>query len=804
MKKAYRVFRLIGLAIILLGSVQLFAQQCMLKGRLVTNDGNAAADVNVIIKEIKRGAISADDGSFKFANVPAGHYTLIISSIGLQTIQKTVYCGPNQVYELNFTLHENQDELREVIITGSKGLNEKIVTAGKIPINPMDLPQSIIVIGRSILERQQTLRLSDVLMNVNGVYVYGTTGGGQEEIGGRGYAFNSSNTFKNGVRFNNGVMPEISGMEKVEVMKGSSAILFGNVAAGGILNLITKKPKFERGGEISFRASSYDLYKPAIDLYGPITKIIAFRVNGTFEKANSFRDNVSSKRYYVNPSFHLKPGKKTDVLIEADYLQDDRTSDFGIAAIDYTIANIPRSRFLGAHWSYYDTKQATVTATTSHELNSKWKLNNILSFQQSNIDLFGTTRPNASGQMVKPNGDWVRGLQRTGTNEKYYLAQIDLTGQFNTGKVHHNLLVGADADKYITKANAFNYLNPAIGNKNIYDTINVLDPSKFIQRVDIPEMTAATLTHTPVKRLGLYMQDLVQIFQKLKVLGALRFSYQESGAGYIYNYQNKTTTAVDKLTDGAFSPKVGIVYQPSKSVSLFSSYSNSFTLNSGSDVHLNPLPPSYINQYEVGIKIGLFRKLLSANATAYQIINSNLAQISLTDASGNANNNANIKELAGQVTSKGVEIDVMSKSINGFSFIGGYSFNETKYTKSNTYVVGSKLRYNPQHTANASVFYNVSGRSVLKGMTAGVLGYYVGERVAGRSTRIQVPNDTYKLMPLPDYFQFDASLGYSMRNLSLRMKLSNIFNQLSYYVHDDNSVNPIAPRQLSISAAMKL
>src|SRR4051812_18161780 len=221
MKKAYPEFRLIGLAIILLGSVQLFGQQCILKGRLVTNDGNAAADVNVIIKEIKRGAISADDGSFKFTNVPAGLYTLIISSIGLQTVQKSLYCGPNQVCELNFTLHENQNELREVTVTGSKGLNEKIITAGKIPIDPMDLPQSITVIGRSILERQQTLRLSDALMNVNGVYVYGTTGGGQEEIGGRGYAFNSSNTFKNGARFNNGVMPEISGMEKVEVMKGS-------------------------------------------------------------------------------------------------------------------------------------------------------------------------------------------------------------------------------------------------------------------------------------------------------------------------------------------------------------------------------------------------------------------------------------------------------------------------------------------------------------------------------------------------------------------------------------------------------
>jgi iron complex outermembrane receptor protein len=190
--------------------------------------------------------------------------------------------------------------------------------------------------------------------------------------------------------------------------------------------------------------------------------------------------------------------------------------------------------------------------------------------------------------------------------------------------------------------------------------------------------------------------------------------------------------------------------------------------------------------------------------TFYQIINSNLAQMSLTDANGNPNNDANIKELAGEVTSKGVEIDLMSKPIQGFSFIGGYSFNDTRYTKSNTYIEGSKLRYNPQHTANASVYYNFSDRSFMKGFNAGILGYYVGNRVAGRSTRVQVPNDAYKLMPIPDYFQFDASLGYSVQKFSIRAKLSNIFNELSYYVHDDNSINPIAPRQFSVTASVKL
>jgi len=159
--------------------------------------------------------------------------------------------------------------------------------------------------------------------------------------------------------------------------------------------------------------------------------------------------------------------------------------------------------------------------------------------------------------------------------------------------------------------------------------------------------------------------------------------------------------------------------------------------------------------------------------------------------------------LAGEVTSKGLEVDIATKPVYGFQFIAGYSFNETKYTESNTYVVGSKLRYNPQHTANFNMHYNFSERSALRGFNAGILVYYVGDRVAGRSTRVQVPNDSYKLMPVPDYAQVDASVGYTYQKLSVRVKVANLLNELSYNVHDDNSVNPIAPRLIATTIALR-
>jgi iron complex outermembrane receptor protein len=259
---------------------------------------------------------------------------------------------------------------------------------------------------------------------------------------------------------------------------------------------------------------------------------------------------------------------------------------------------------------------------------------------------------------------------------------------------------------------------------------------------------------------------------------------------------NKTVSTT--YFDGAFTPRFGLVYQPTKKMSLFSSYSNSFTLNTGVDVSGNALPPSFINQYEVGMKNELLNGLLSANITAYQIVNSNLAQTSLA----NGNTNTNIRELAGEVTSKGIEVDIKSKPFLGFSLMAGYSYNETRYTKSNIYIINSLLRYNPNHTANASIYYTFSDTK-LKGLNFGLTAMYFGERVAGRSTRLTVANDVYKLIPVNAYTQLDLSAGYNFSKFSIRGKVSNLLNEMSYNIHDDNSVNPIAPRMASLTVAFK-
>lgn len=315
------------------------------EGYILTADNQPAADVTVLLQGTNKATITDTNGQFVLKNVKPGNYILEVSMIGLQTQQKAITVKADNSTSVTLILTEDIKKLTDVIVTAKRSQNEKITTIGKMPVAAKDLPQSITVIGQGVIRDQQALRVGDIIKNVNGVYLTSTRGNVQESFAARGYSFSSTNMFKNGFRVNSGVMPEVSGLEKVEVLKGSAAILYGQVAPGGIVNMVTKQPKFKFGGEVAMRIGSYDLYKPSFDIYGPATSTIAYRVNGTYETANSFRDMVHSKRYYINPSLLFKLGKRTELVMEGDYLKHEFTPDFGIGTLNNTeIPDIPRSR----------------------------------------------------------------------------------------------------------------------------------------------------------------------------------------------------------------------------------------------------------------------------------------------------------------------------------------------------------------------------------------------------------------------------------------------------------------------------
>jgi iron complex outermembrane receptor protein len=783
------------------------AQTGSLSGKIQTSDNQPAAFVNIQLKEINKGTTSSENGSYSIKSIAPGSYTLITSAMGLESQQQTIQIVAGENTSANFQLKENALQLGEIVINDSRTLNEKSLTIGKAGIKPMDLPQSVVVIDSKVLEQQQTQRVSDVLKNVNGVYTMGTTGGTQEEIAGRGFAFGSNNTFKNGVRFNNGVMPETSALESVEVLKGSNAILFGNVAAGGVLNLVTKKPKFENGGELSFRLGSFNFYKPSLDIYGAVnnSKHVAYRLNTTYENAGSFRDQVNSERFYINPSFLIKAGDKTTILIESDYLKDTRTPDYGIGAFKYTILDVPRDRFLGVSWANYETIQKNLSTTVTHQINDRWQIRAVAGVQGYENELYATARPTA---FAKDDSTRLnRTLQRTSTDETYFLGQVDLTGNFKTGSIKHTILFGADYDAYKTASYAYNIYalqNYPDSVSAVYDVINPFDLTQHEQRGDVPRVSVRQRTETPITRAGICFQDLISLSEKVKVLAGIRYSYMETGSKaytYVNGQPELNATQAPKRFDDAFSPRFGVVYQPLKTTSVFASYANSFVLNSGRDINFNALPPSVLDQFEVGVKNDFFNGFLSVNVTAYQIVNSDFTQSVYPQPASPLNPSA--QEIAGEVTSKGIEVDLMTKPFKGLSVIGGYSYNETRITasKNDFYEVGSKLRYNPAHTANTSIYYNFPSQSFLKGLNLGVTGFIVADMMAGRSTT--KINTAYKLIALPDFFLLEVGAGYVYQNVSVRVRVNNLLNEPGYYAHDDNSINPIAPRQFLTTVAYK-
>ncbi len=733
-------------------------------------------------------------------------YRYILLPIVLLSLNSSCFAQESYTEEqdelnvFNDTIKKKKGEaLKEVVILAQQ--QKTVVKSGKANIKPLDLPQSSMVIGKETIKQQQILRLSDALKNANGIYVSGASnasGNNQEELGSRGFTFSGTNTFKNGIRFNGSLIPETSSLESIEILKGSSALLYGNVSPGGILNLITKKPRFDSGGELSLRLNEYNFFKPTVDVYGSVnnSNTIAYRFISSYEQGNSFRDNVTTARIYFNPSFLIDISEKTNLILEADYTKDNRTPDFGLTTIDYKVIELPRNSFLGFDWGRFKSEQIGFTSTLNHELNKNWQLKGIFSYQGYNTNLLSNLRPNATN-LVQANGDWTRGVQKTESEQDYSLAEVDINGTFATGKIKHSVLLGADADQSNTTTLAYK-------NITFYDKINIYNPSVILEKNSIyantivPTMSKNTNALANVKRAGIYFQDLIDVSKKVKVLAGLRYSYLENTTNTLT--YSSAATVESSNSDNIISSKLGVVFQPTKTNSVFASFSDSFVLNTGTDKNLNALPNSTINQYEIGIKNEFFKGNIVANLTTYLIDYGNLAQTDFSDG----NTNTSIKELAGAYQSKGIELDITG-NFKELRLIAGYSFNETKYTKSNIYDVGTKLRFSPKHTANASAFYTFK-HSKLKGIEFGLQSTYIGERLGGR---IRPNNATTpaelarKQIPVDGFLQFDASIGYSIKNFSIRTKLSNLANVVSYYVYDDNTVTPIAPRMLSSTVSYK-
>lgn len=843
--------------------------QTSVKGKVVDTNGQSIPDISVTVGNLSTKTDS--HGHFRLYVEKRGDFEILLGGVGYQRERVQVAPKGSQTLLQSITLRKADHTIDQVEITGYNSVNTKTVGVAKSGIMDRDLPQSVQIINAQVIKDQQINTLADALKNANGIALGANRGGVSENFYARGYSMGSNNIFKNGARTNNGGQIEASTLESVEILKGSAALLYGGVTGGAVVNMTTKKPKFELGGEVSMRYGSWDTYKPTLDVYGPLSNKVAFRFIGTGSSANSYRDVVKSNRVYVNPSVLYKISDRTELNVNFDYLKSDYTPDFGIGSVEGKLNDaVGRGTFLNVNGAFNNTNSTNGQAALDHNFNDNWKISAIASIQNYNRNYYGSERLQANAQGLAP-----RSLSRSQTEEFTMNQQLNLTGKFNTGGIKHQLLFGADADQSSTKAYAYNigtkgnvqtttyvpatdtkpgYFN--YGLSSVYDYINVFDmasttyiirpygegkdkdgnvivtsPAIFNTgyRTDVPEFSKNTWTKTDVYRYGTFIQDLISVTDKFKVLAGIRYTYQRTPYSDKYTYKTGVTEEVKNLDskqnelgakeDKAWSPKFALIYQPVKSTSMYVSYSNNFISNTGYDINYQPLSPSIVDHYEAGVKNDFFKGHFSTNLTVYRINNSKFTQMAFLDANGSANGDPNMKEFSGKTSSDGVELDITGRLLPGLDMMAGYAYNFMRYTETmDVYKYktadgkdaetsgseeGVRLVGTTAHTGNATLFYTLQN-GTLKGLKMGASAFYTGKRNAGwNNSKINVRDGLNRLIPVDPFTTIDLSLGYSIGRLSLLAKVANVTNELSYFIHENYSVNPIPPRNFMTTLSYK-
>lgn len=686
--------------------------------------------------------------------------------------------------------------------TGNPNKARPLSTKSNLTI--METPQPIAIVTHEIIEQQQAKQLSDVIKNVNGIYLTSARGGSQDSFGGRGFTFGNDNIFKNGARVNSGVFPEVTGLERVEVLKGANAMLYGNVGPGGIVNLITKKPRFEFGGMAGFSAGSWNSYKPTIDIYGPLSKKIAFRVNGAYEYAESFRDLVESKKNYFNPSFVFNISDDTQLIVEGDYLYHTFTPDFGIGSvtdnatgISRLATEVSRNQFFGTNWQYQTNQQATTDIILNHQFSKRWALNAVASYQNYTKDYFSTERVQWAYDSSKNNFDptWSRPLGRNYNEQNYTSLQINVNGEFSTGSFNHKILLGTDGD--YGQADTYAYKIDA----NTPVLLYLNNPSTWTNEGPMPNATRSSRNRINTKRYGFYAQDLISITKQFKLLAGLRWSSIQNEDTKVKNFATnlEIPTPDSGTKETAFSPKVGLIYNPDENLSVFATYTNSFAPNTGFDESGSALKASTVDQYEIGIKKNLWNNAVGVNLTAYQIVNRDTYTAPYLP-SGTV---ALYRVYAGSVRSTGLELDITGNPTKNLSLIGGLSYNKTVYTDTpeNGFIENQRLVRTPALTANASVFYTFT--EFAKGLKVGATAFYTGDRKAGWND-VKGQKQATRMIDIDGFTTVDISIGYEWKKFMIQGRVGNLFDVVNYNVHENYSVNPITPRNYYFTLTYKL
>ena len=770
-------------SILFAGACNLEAQvnRGILRGSIQNTKQELLSGISIQLESTKTGTLTNEDGFYEIRNIIPGNYTLLVSGIGYRISRENVIIRPNEITNLYLQLNEETKQLEQVTVTApppKKYLIKSSTSGTRLPLPLIETPQTIQVIPQQIILDQQAQNLNDVVKNMTGVI----TNNMYTSYTMRGFLNSYYNQFITvdgyiGNMYWWNQMIQLYNIDHVEEIAGPASALYSTGSPGGVINMVTKKPLENQAYSFNLTTGSWGLIDASVDAGGALSKNkkLLYRLNVGFNNQNSFRDRIFNTNYVIAPSLLYRFSDRTSISADfiSTYTQQQDPEDHGGYVLmkpdsSYDWKNVNIKFNFGSPVDYSRINNNAVTLQFNHRFSDNVQIafmSRYIYQHLSSGEIYGyywgdnylTALPDS---MIRGYNTW---------NYKNNNFQNSIFSTINIGKksIKQTFVIGADFqnfgdihNRYISgSAPSISFSNP--------------DYSKDNLNIPVDSNTYVGDAIMRTRQFGAYLQDLINVNDKLKILIAGRYD------DYLYTTRPNAPDASSYLVKDSsaahvFLPRAGIVYNVNKYHTIYASYCQSFQPQySNSRPTGGPFPPQKGKQYEVGYK-GLFfdGKLLSTLAL-YTINFVNILQTDPSDPSG-------VRQIViPGLTSNGAELTFQGNINRQWSILAGYAYNHVIFSDNSP--LGPKgARYDnaPQNVANFWIKYSWPQRSALNGLNLSIGGKYVGDRVGSSYNQ-------HFLMPA--YFILDAAVNYVVKGFNISFNAYNITDRhyaVGYYSSD--------------------
>ncbi|MEL6060507.1 MULTISPECIES: TonB-dependent siderophore receptor [unclassified Methylobacterium] len=647
-------------------------------------------------------------------------------------------------------------------VDGYRARNSISATRTDTPLR--EVPQTVVVVPDQVLTDAAATRV-DTALDLAGVGRANNFAGlGLTEVTIRG--FNTGEFFRNGFPINRGYpnSPDVVSIERIEVLKGPSAFLYGRGDPGGTFNIVTRQPVAERSLAIGTQFGSFNQKRTTFDATGALDQEgqVLARITGAVEDNGSFRDFVRGDRYDLAPVIAWKPSADTTITLEGEVLSTAATFDRGLVPINGNLRAVPRNRVIGEPGiPPVRVDDALGQLRIEHRLDPDWVVTAGAQARGGHFYGDGVGAVNVLGD--------GRTLRRTDEHRDLSWSDLDLqfnlAGKFETGPFRHTLLMGLEYDSYRYRE-IFNRSN---ANANPF-ALDLLEP--HYGQLPLPPLGSITNFLQNIQSYAGYIQDQIDITPRLHALLGVRV---EDLGLVSTDYRTGRTT---NLQGTVATPRFGLVYDLTDWVSLYGDYGRSFLPNTGTDRSGRPFAFQQGEGYEAGAKLSLLDGTLSATAAVFDIWRTNVLTADPVDP--------NFSVAAGIVRSRGFDLTVAGELAPGWRVFGTYTHVDASVAHDNTLPIGTRLANVPADSFAVQSVYEFQG-AALRGLGLGGGVMHVGQRVAGTAL------STFKL---PEYTVFNLISYYWITpGVRIYLSIDNLFDAIYYdRAFQNRYATPGAPR----------